>query len=1107
MKSSQVKIIVKPCEKNNVIINVPDEKEKTRIAAYCRVSTAIEHQVDSLEIQKMYFTKLIRNTSGWELVGIYSDSVTGTDRTKRSGFQRMIRHCEEGKIDRILCKSISRFGRNTAEMLDVVNMLKEKNIGVSFEKGNIDTLSLRDEFIISTLAAMAQEEIRSASENMAWSYKRRFQQGKPHFQRILGYNVETSDGKYVISIIEEEADIVREIYDLAIQGLGILDIVRTLSSKGYRTKKGSQNWTRETVKNTLRNERYTGDVLCQKTYKDNYLTHELKVNKGELPQYLIKDHHPAIISHEVFEKVQGILATNKKAGTSLKKRQIHLFPKRLICGECGASLVIHGHCKDRRWKCGNSIRNNIICNAIAVKESAIKGIMLEAFKQRYAGSDRTIIHSIKLDLRRINDNDNFEKHRMNLSNKLSTLQKIIKCFAGNEKEVAKSHYKEIQDDLKNKEVYWRFVEEDCHIRKKVLEWLESINLNDNNSETFFQKLEIDHMRAMITSIIVHSKGTFKIRWADDLESEIYMNCGSEINKITSKAEIKHKPLKVNSFSDSLLSQTQIFKDAIKVKPNEPADSYSPKSFSIPALGNDTGNISCQQIKRIAAYCRISSKDNHQLSSFKLQINYFTNLILKNTSWRFSGIYADEGTSGTSTKQRKNFLRMIEDCKAGKIDMILVKSVSRYSRNIVECLSYIRMLKSLPKPVGVYFEKENINSLDEKSEFLLSIFGGIAQDESRCISEGILWGIEKRFESGIANRTFSILGYHRDEIGNLNINHEEAIIVRRIYKDFLLGITASQIARDLTNEGVKPYRGQAKWYYSTVLCVLENEKYCGDVLLQKYFSSNFLEQKKINNQGQKAQYYIEGHHEAIISKEEWQEVQNEIKRRRTWKQHDHNLSDCGNVFTKKIVCGVCGEYFQINRQTFIRNEKKYHYTKWTCRSRKERNNGVKCDSKIYSQEDIEKAFASMLQDLKDNQKELIEEVNEVIRKLDFTELEIKKMSELKSELNLLYKKLSQGELARVDDSAEWIDPVAQFLKENKRLQNELEELDSRLKKQMSIMKGLKWFLNELNELDDINNSICDLEFRDIIFESMVERCLIFEDGVIKFELNLGISRNG
>ena len=282
---------------------------------------------------------------------------------------------------------------------------------------------------------------------------------------------------------------------------------------------------------------------------------------------------------------------------------------------------------------------------------------------------------------------------------------------------------------------------------------------------------------------------------------------------------------------------------------------------IPAKTNQTNlaeNLELQK-KRVAAYCRVSTDQEEQLSSYEAQVNYYTNYIEKNPDYELAGIYADEGITGTTTKKREQFNRMIKDCNAGKIDMIITKSISRFARNTLDCLNFVRQLKDLG--VGVMFEKENIFTLDGKGEVLLSILSSLAQDESRSISENSTWGIRRRFEQGKLHINHTkFLGYDKDKNGNLVVNEKQAKIVRRIYKEFLDGKGANRIARDLELSGVPNWNGKAKWYEGSIRKMLTNEKYKGDALLQKTYTVDFLSKKRADNNGEVPQYYVEDSHE-------------------------------------------------------------------------------------------------------------------------------------------------------------------------------------------------------------------------------------------------------
>lgn len=303
---------------------------------------------------------------------------------------------------------------------------------------------------------------------------------------------------------------------------------------------------------------------------------------------------------------------------------------------------------------------------------------------------------------------------------------------------------------------------------------------------------------------------------------------------------------------------------------------------IPAIVGVTPEGEDPPIKRVAAYCRVSTDEEAQASSFELQTRYYTGYIGSKEGWVLAGIYADEGISGTQVKHREQFMRMIEDCKAGKIDMVLTKSISRFSRNVVDCLTNIRMLKSLSPPVEVYFEKERLSSLDDKTDMVLSLMASIAQEESRSISANISWAIRNRMKDGTQKiPTSSLLGYTSDEDGNLLIVESEAETVKFIFKNFIQGMHPSIIAQKLNAMGKTTVMGN-DWTGYSVTNILQNEKYCGDVLMQKTFTIDYLTHKTKKNEGERPQYFIADHHNAIVSHEVWNKAK-ELLDKMSWKR--------------------------------------------------------------------------------------------------------------------------------------------------------------------------------------------------------------------------------
>ena len=291
---------------------------------------------------------------------------------------------------------------------------------------------------------------------------------------------------------------------------------------------------------------------------------------------------------------------------------------------------------------------------------------------------------------------------------------------------------------------------------------------------------------------------------------------------------------------------------------------------IPALPQED-IFAVENEQRVAVYARVSTDDPRQTSSYELQKNHYHDVISKSPNWKLVQIYADEGISGTSLQHRDQFKLMIEDCKKGEIDLIVTKSVSRFARNVVDCIGYVRELLSLPHPVGVFFETERLNTFDPKSEMVLSFMATLAQEESHTKSEIMNASIEMRFRRGIF-LTPILLGYDHDEDGNLVINEEEAKIVKLIFMMYLNGCTCQEIADTLTELGCMTKKGNTVWSPGSILQILQNERHCGDVLAHKTYTPNYLNHKSKKNMQNRPQYRKRNHHDAIISRDDFIAVQ-------------------------------------------------------------------------------------------------------------------------------------------------------------------------------------------------------------------------------------------
>jgi Site-specific recombinases, DNA invertase Pin homologs len=344
----------------------------------------------------------------------------------------------------------------------------------------------------------------------------------------------------------------------------------------------------------------------------------------------------------------------------------------------------------------------------------------------------------------------------------------------------------------------------------------------------------------------------------------------------------------------------------------------------------------KQIRQIrtAAYCRVSTEKEEQELSFNTQVEFYTDKIMKNPEWRLADIFADEGITATSVKSRKEFKRMISWCKQGKIDQIITKSVSRFARNTVDGLAYVRMLKDMG--IGVIFEKEGINTLEVSNELILTIYSGLAQAESESLSGNVKWGKQKSFRKGNVPISYkSFLGYQRGADGQPEVVPEEAAVIVRIYEEYLTGQSTNQIALSLTEEKIPTPMKREVWSPNGIHSILTNEKYKGDAILQKTFVEDCLTKKVKVNTGQLPKYYVENNHDPIIDSDTWNSVQEEIARRSSkpktkevGTKTEQGKYSSKYALTELLICGKCNTPYRRCTWT-VSGKKKYV---WRCISR-------------------------------------------------------------------------------------------------------------------------------------------------------------------------------
>lgn len=381
----------------------------------------------------------------------------------------------------------------------------------------------------------------------------------------------------------------------------------------------------------------------------------------------------------------------------------------------------------------------------------------------------------------------------------------------------------------------------------------------------------------------------------------------------------------------------------------------------------------QKKLRVAAYCRVSTAEEEQLNSFENQVAYYTAYINNNPEYELVDIYADEGISGTSTKRRDEFNRMIADCQAGKIDLVITKSISRFARNTQDCLNYSRKLKDMG--IGIRFEKEGINTMDGSGELLFTILASLAQDESRSISENTTWGIRSLYKKGILHmNTNRFYGYDKDENGHLIINAEQAKIVKWVFESYMDGTSPDVLARTLNERQVPGCMGKPKWTVDTIMGILQNEKHMGDTILQKTFTADFMTKKMVKNEGQVAQYYISDDHEPIVSKELWQATQQEIRRRKEYMKA-HGLRTMGRYtdaqpFTNRVFCGACGDLYWRRRMQRLG----YVKYQWKCKQKCLGKESKGCINVDIWETDLHQTFVMAWNSLLEQRKTLLENWN-------------------------------------------------------------------------------------------------------------------------------------
>ncbi len=495
-------------------------------------------------------------------------------------------------------------------------------------------------------------------------------------------------------------------------------------------------------------------------------------------------------------------------------------------------------------------------------------------------------------------------------------------------------------------------------------------------------------------------------------------------------------------------------------------------------------------RKVAGYARVSTDHDEQLTSYEAQLDYYTTLIQGHDDWEFAGMYSDEGITGTSVKKREGFQSMVADALAGKIDLIITKSVSRFARNTVDSLSTIRELKE--HNTEVYFEKENIWTFDSKGELLITIMSSLAQEESRSISENVTWGHRKRMADGKVAVAYSrFLGYDKGEDGNLVVNPKEAKTIKLIFGEFLAGLSYHAIADKLTALGHPTPSGKTKWSQTTVKSILQNEKYKGDALLQKSYIADFLTKKQVTNHGEIPQYYVEDNHEAIIEPEIFDRVQDMIKERSRKRGYSGVT-----IFSSKIQCGCCGGWYG---SKVWHSTDKYRRVVWQCNSKF--RDKTRCTTPHLTEDEIKDAFIRAANSLLTDRGEILAELRTVQATLSGTEKLEAEQKRLAEQMNVDADAIQEiiAENARVAQDQE------AYNLRYEALVTRFEETKARYEQVISeiAMKGIRRreFGRFIQSVEALPDAIT--EFDEALWGSLVDHVTVHSKDNIVFTLTSGM----
>ena len=495
-------------------------------------------------------------------------------------------------------------------------------------------------------------------------------------------------------------------------------------------------------------------------------------------------------------------------------------------------------------------------------------------------------------------------------------------------------------------------------------------------------------------------------------------------------------------------------------------------------------------RKVAGYARVSTDSQEQLTSYEAQVDYYTRYIRSRPDWQFVNVYTDEGISATNTKRREGFNRMVQDALDGKIDLIVTKSVSRFARNTVDSLTTVRKLKDAGGEV--YFEKENIWTLDSKGELLITIMSSLAQEESRSISENVTWGQRKRFADGKVSIPYGhFLGYRKGADGLPEVVPEEAEIVRSIYRMYMEGKSSNAIATYLTKQNIPSPAGKPSWQRCTVESILRNEKYKGAALLQKKFTVDFLQKKMKVNEGEVPQYYVEHSHEAIIAPAEWERVQAELARRKSSTKRTISSSP----FSCKIICGDCGETFT---PKVWHSTSKYRRTIWRCRAKYEK--AEHCTTAHIYESDLKQHFITALSQPLTDRTALLEDGRLIQQDLLNFDTINTECDTIVQELDVVTGMIQQMVKENASQAANQIDYTNRYNALVDRYENLQLRYDSLQAQKQRRQLQAAAIDDCLTALEEVN--LLQIQFSDVLWNTVVDHVTVCADGQLVFYFKNG-----